>query len=76
MRTVPVIGWVLIGVAAWIVVAVIVVVLLGRMIRARDAQVPRGPAEPVVPRPPAPVDEPSEEPPAGSPRHGHTLRDR
>ncbi|ODT96938.1 MAG: hypothetical protein ABS81_30470 [Pseudonocardia sp. SCN 72-86] len=65
----------LIGVAAWLVASVVVVLLLGRMIRARDAQVPRGPAGPVIPQPPKPVDEPSD-PPAGRPGRGHQLRDR
>ncbi|MBN9109096.1 MAG: hypothetical protein J0I34_09955 [Pseudonocardia sp.] len=76
MGTVPVIGWVLIGVAAWIVVSVVVVLLLGRMIRARDAQVPRGPAGPVVPPSPTPVEEAAEEPPAGRTGRVHRLRDR
>jgi hypothetical protein len=35
------VGWIVIGVAAWLVVALIVGVLIGRMIRRRDAQVPR-----------------------------------
>ncbi|MGD9987445.1 hypothetical protein [Pseudonocardia sp.] len=76
MRAVPVIGWILVGVAAWIVVAVIVVILLGRMIRARDAQVPRSPAEPVTPQPPAVVDGPSGDPPVGRSSRGHRLRGR
>ncbi|GAY09043.1 hypothetical protein [Pseudonocardia sp. N23] len=75
MGSVPVIGWVLIGVAGWIAASVLVVVLVGRMVRARDAQVPRGPADPVVPRPPSPVDGPSE-PPPGSQGSRHRLRDR
>ena len=51
------IGWIAIGVAAWLVVALVVGVLIGRMIRRRDAQVPRGvepseaPQQPDVPAP-------------------------
>jgi hypothetical protein len=36
--------WIVVGVAAWMVVAAIVGVLIGRMIRQRDRQVPDGPA--------------------------------
>ncbi|GAA4850260.1 hypothetical protein ACFQ34_23290 [Pseudonocardia benzenivorans] len=41
MGPVPVFGWVLIGMAAWVAVSVVVAVVVGRMVRARDAQVPR-----------------------------------
>jgi hypothetical protein len=34
--------WIVVGVAAWMVVAAIVGVLIGRMIRQRDRQVPKG----------------------------------
>ncbi len=34
-------GWILIGVAIWLVVATVVGVLIGRMLRQRDRQVPR-----------------------------------
>lgn len=43
-------GWVLIGVAAWLVIAVAVGVTIGRMIRLRDRQV----GEEAAPPPPAP----------------------
>jgi hypothetical protein len=33
-------GWIIIGVAAWLVVAAIVGVIIGRSIRQRDAHVP------------------------------------
>jgi len=51
------VGWIAIGVAAWLVVALVVGVLIGRMIRRRDAQTPRGaetsetPETPGVPAP-------------------------
>ncbi len=35
--------WIVIGVAAWMVVAAVVGVLIGRMIRRRDRQVPDRP---------------------------------
>jgi hypothetical protein len=34
-------GWIVVGVTAWLVVAVVVALLIGRVIRARDEQVPR-----------------------------------
>jgi hypothetical protein len=41
-------GWVVVGIAAWLVVATVVGVVIGRVIRQRDRQVPRdapGPAD-------------------------------
>jgi hypothetical protein len=45
--------WIVVGVAAWMVVAAIVGVLIGRMIRQRDRQIPDRPAEEPAPGTPA-----------------------
>jgi hypothetical protein len=39
-------AWIAIGVAAWLAVAVLVGVLIGRMIRGRDRQIPVNPPPP------------------------------
>ncbi len=39
-RTISTLAWVIIGVTAWLVVASLVGVLIGRVIRVRDHQVP------------------------------------
>jgi hypothetical protein len=40
---ISVLAWVLLGGAAWVVVAVVAAVAVGRMIRKRDEQVPPAP---------------------------------
>ena len=45
--------WIVVGVAAWMVVAAVVGVLIGRMIRQRDRQVPEGSARRPAPGPPS-----------------------
>ena len=40
------VGWILLVVTAWLVVATVVGVLVGRMVRARDRQVPPAPEAP------------------------------
>lgn len=52
------VGWIAIGVAAWLVVALIVGVLIGRMIRRRDSQIPGGSTPPPQPQVPAPAPSP------------------
>ncbi|MCE0761562.1 hypothetical protein LWC35_01320 [Pseudonocardia kujensis] len=47
-------GWIVVGVLAWVAVALVVAVLVGRMVRLRDRQVPEDP----LPRP-APEQDPS-----------------
>ena len=42
--------WIVIGVAAWMAVAAVVGVLIGRMIRQRDRQVPERPTTEPAPR--------------------------
>lgn len=42
------VGWIALGIAAWLVVALAMGVLIGRMIRRRDRQVPHR-AEPSAP---------------------------
>ncbi|GAA1868973.1 hypothetical protein GCM10009836_56880 [Pseudonocardia ailaonensis] len=42
-------GWIVVGVVAWVAVALVVALLVGRMVRLRDRQVPEPPA-PAVPR--------------------------
>jgi hypothetical protein len=42
-------GWIVIGVVAWMVVAAVVGVLIGRMIRQRDRQVPEDSGTPAAP---------------------------
>lgn len=44
--------WIVVGVAAWMVVAAVVGVLIGRMIRQRDRQVPGGAAAEPTPEKP------------------------
>jgi hypothetical protein len=39
-------GWIIVGLIAWLVVAAVVGVLIGRMIRLRDRQVPHGDPSP------------------------------
>jgi hypothetical protein len=53
-------GWILIGVAAWLVVALVVGVVIGRTIRNRDRQVPSDPAAPItgIPAPTTAQDHP------------------
>jgi hypothetical protein len=41
-------GWILIGVAAWLVVALVVGVVIGRTIRNRDRQVPGDHVAPIT----------------------------
>ncbi|MFC5948749.1 hypothetical protein ACFQH9_10730 [Pseudonocardia lutea] len=49
-------GWIVVGVLAWVAVALVVAVLVGRMVRLRDRQVPEEP----FPRPaPPPEQDPS-----------------
>ncbi|WP_219417919.1 hypothetical protein [Pseudonocardia nigra] len=43
-------GWIAVGVAAWLAAATVVAVLIGRAVRLRDEQVP--PEHPVAPPPP------------------------
>ena len=45
------IGWVAVALAAWVVVAAVVGILLGRMIRQRDRQVPLDDGAEAVPPP-------------------------
>jgi hypothetical protein len=47
-------GWIALGVVAWVVIALLVAVLVGRMVRLRDRQVPADPA----PTPRGPVEQP------------------
>lgn len=47
-------GWIAVGVVAWVVIALLVAVLVGRMVRLRDRQVPADP----MPSPRRPVDAP------------------
>ena len=53
--TISTVLWIVVGVAAWMVVAAVVGVLIGRMIRQRDRQVPDRPAEEPAPGTPTRV---------------------
>lgn len=47
--TIGTLGWIVVGVAAWLAVAGVVGVLIGRTVRQRDRQVPREwPTHPVL----------------------------
>lgn len=61
-------GWIAVGVVAWVVVAFVVAVLIGRVIRLRDRQVPGdAPHRQAAPRRAAT--------PEGSPRASHERAD-
>lgn len=61
-------GWVLIGVAAWVAASGVVAVLVGRMVRARDAQVPRDAPRAPRPRPESEAEAPADVPGGERPR--------
>jgi hypothetical protein len=63
-------GWVVLGVVAWMSVALLVAVLVGRMVRLRERQVPHNPFAH-----PAPTVEPDPSSPAGG-RTPRTLEPR
>jgi hypothetical protein len=52
------IAWVAFAVALWVAVAVLVGVLLGKVVRRRDRQVPDGDPVEVFPPAPAPAEDP------------------
>lgn len=61
--------WIGAVLVAWVVVAIAVALLLGRVVRHRERQVPRSPAPPPVPRPRTPPD-------AGGPEGPPALLDQ
>lgn len=52
------IAWVAVALAVWVAVAAVVGVLLGRVVRRRDRQVPDGDAVEVFPPARAPAEDP------------------
>ena len=52
------IAWIAVALTVWVAVAAVVGVLLGRMVRRRDRQVPDGDAVEVFPSVRAPADDP------------------
>lgn len=72
--------WIVLGILGWIVVAVLVGLVVGAMLRVREAQIPTASQ---VPPPTAPVPSPTNSvppptapvpPPAGSPDRGATRQ--
>jgi hypothetical protein len=59
-------AWIAIGVAAWLAVSVVAGMLIGRMIRGRDQQVPQGPATDVDAAPHVPRQSTAAHPPTPS----------
>jgi hypothetical protein len=57
-RGVSWIGWVAVGLAAWLAVATVVGVVLGRLFRHRDQQEPDERGDVALPAPRAPEDRP------------------
>ncbi|GAA4540826.1 hypothetical protein [Pseudonocardia xishanensis] len=64
-------GWIAVGVVAWVAIALLVAVLVGRMVRMRDRQVPADP----MPRPTRPAESDSAWP-HGTPRTPEPRRPR
>jgi hypothetical protein len=64
-------AWILAGVVLWALVALGIALLLGRVVRMRDRQVPgppEHPGHPERPRPPGAPEPPPGAPPPGPPR--------
>ena len=63
--------WIVVGVAAWMVVAALVGVLIGRTIRARETQIPRDVDGPPVGRVPTQQTELDDVPPVAGRTRSH-----